>query len=81
MNFVPLLPGPAPRARKGVAATRSRRVVTMADPQTLERGREPLHTLADYRRWPDGGVMFGQNVIHASPGGTLRVGDEVVLEA
>ena len=49
------------------------------DPQTLERGKEPLRTLADYRRW-DGGVVFGQNVIHAQPGERLRVGDEVKPE-
>ncbi len=50
------------------------------DPQTLERGKEPLRTLAAYRRW-DGGVIFGQNVIHTQPGERLRVGDAVTPEA
>ena len=50
------------------------------DPQTLERGPEPLRTLAGYRR-VDGGVVFGQNVIHAQPGARLKVGDAIFLEA
>ena len=52
--------------------------VPTIDPQTLERGHEPLRALADYRRW-DGGVVFGQNVIHAQPGARLRVGEEVEI--
>ena len=55
--------------------------ITTTDQQTLERGKEPLRTLAGYRRTPDGDVVFGQNVIHAQPGARLRVGDEVALEA
>ncbi len=55
--------------------------VTTTDQQTSARGREPLRTLADYRRTSDGDVVFGQNVIHASPGGCLRVGDAVLLDA
>ena len=50
------------------------------DPVTLARGPEPLRTLAGYRRAEGGGVVFGQNVIHAQPGALLRIGDEVVLE-
>ena len=56
-------------------------VVTTTDQRTLERGKEPLRTLAGYRRTAGGEVVFGQNVIHASPGARLRVGDEVVLDA
>jgi uncharacterized protein YcbX len=50
------------------------------DQATATRGREPLATLATYRS-RDGKVLFGQNAIHATPGGTIRVGDPVsVLE-
>ena len=55
--------------------------VTTTDQQTLQRGKEPLSTLAGYRRTTEGEVVFGQNVIHASPGIRLRVGDTVSLEA
>lgn len=49
--------------------------VTTIDPATGVRGKEPLQTLAGYRR-TEGGVMFGQNVIHDG-GGEIRVGDPV----
>ena len=49
--------------------------VTTVDPESGIRGKEPLATLATYRKTPDG-VMFGQNVIHESPG-RIRVGDPV----
>jgi uncharacterized protein len=52
-------------------------VVTTTEQTTGERGKEPLRTLATYRR-QDGEVMFGQNVVHEGPG-HLRVGDPVVL--
>lgn len=41
--------------------------------RTAERGKEPLRTLATYRRM-SGGVMFGRNFNHASTG-VIRVGD------
>jgi uncharacterized protein len=50
-------------------------VVTTTDQDTGNRGKEPLRTLATYRR-QGGEVMFGQNVLHEGPG-TLRVGDAV----
>ncbi len=50
-------------------------VVTTVDPETGVRGREPLRTLATYRR-EDGKVWFGMNLIHDSEG-TLSVGDLV----
>ncbi len=56
-------------------------IVTTTDQQTLERTPEPLRTLATYRRTASGDVVFGQNAIHAEPGGRLRVGDTVVPEA
>jgi hypothetical protein len=55
--------------------------ITTTDQLTAERGKEPLRTLAMYRR--DQGdptdVIFGQNLIHETKSGTLRVGDELVL--
>lgn len=51
-------------------------VITTTDQQTAARGVEPLRTLATYRRTADGGVMFGQNLLHHGPG-ALRVGDPV----
>lgn len=51
----------------------ARCVVTTTNQTTLERGQEPLRTLATFRR-RDGGVYFGQNVVHHGTG-RLRVGD------
>jgi uncharacterized protein YcbX len=58
-----------------VAKPCARCVTTTVDQATGVQGREPLRTLATFRR-RDGGVMFGQNVTHHGPG-TLRVGDEL----
>ncbi len=56
-------------------------VVTTTDQQTLERSKEPLRTLAQYRRGAQGEVFFGQNYIHETRSGTLRVGAPIeVLE-
>ncbi|MFC4858881.1 MOSC domain-containing protein [Actinophytocola glycyrrhizae] len=53
--------------------------VTMVDQPTGERaGPEPLRTLADYRREPEGGVSFGIKVAVTSPG-EIEVGDEIRL--
>jgi uncharacterized protein len=57
----------------------ARCTVTTVNPETAERGAEPLRTLSKLRGW-DGKTWFGQNVIPAS-GGVLSVGDPVeVLE-
>ncbi|MEJ2217106.1 MAG: MOSC domain-containing protein, partial [Gemmatimonadota bacterium] len=57
----------------------SRCVIVTTDQQTGERGPEPLETLATYRTF-DGGVCFGQNVVHMGHG-RIRVGDDIqVLE-
>ncbi len=58
----------------------SRCVFTTVDP---DRGikspdKEPLHTLSTYRRRPEGGVFFGQNLIPRGSG-VIRVGDSVSL--
>ncbi|WP_437724738.1 MOSC domain-containing protein [Sorangium sp. So ce861] len=59
----------------------ARCVVTTTDQLTAERGPEPLRTLATYRRDPQkpSDVNFGQNYIHETKAGALRVGDEVTL--
>ena len=57
----------------------ARCLVTTTDQRTGERGKEPLRTLAGYRRM-DGKVWFAWNAIHRRRG-ELRVGDPVeVLE-
>jgi uncharacterized protein len=53
----------------------ARCTVTTVDQATGVAGKEPLRTMADYRRW-NGKVWFGQNVVHRSAG-TLHVGDAV----
>lgn len=55
----------------------ARCAITATDQVTTVRGKEPLQTLATYRRGEEG-VNFGQNVIHQSQG-SVRVGDPVVL--
>jgi uncharacterized protein YcbX len=49
--------------------------ITTTDQETGERGKEPLRTLATYRK-VDGEVYFGRNLIHDALG-TVRVGDAV----
>ncbi len=58
----------------------SRCIVTTIDPDCGEKDAagEPLRTLSGYRRRPQGGVFFGQNLIPRSKG-VIRVGDPVVV--
>lgn len=55
-------------------------IVTTTDQLTGERGKEPLHTLATYRRSPEEptDINFGQNFINESKSGVLRLGDAVL---
>ncbi len=54
-------------------------VPTINQATGIAEGKEPLRTLALYRRAADGqGVVFGQNVF-AESGGRLRVGDELTV--
>jgi len=54
-------------------------VIPTIDPETFEKDKEPLATLATYRR-SELGVIFGQNLVHEGLG-ELNLGDEVeVLE-
>ena len=55
--------------------------ITTTDQLTAVRGKEPLKTLATYRRDPDDptDVNFGTNLIHETKRGTVHVGDAVQL--
>jgi uncharacterized protein YcbX len=57
--------------------------ITTTNQQTAERGKEPLRTLAAYRRSAvnPSEVTFGQNLLHETKSGTLRVGDKIELSA
>lgn len=56
-------------------------VVTTTDQRTLERGPEPLRTLASYRRVPAGGVIFAVNFFSDRQDGAVRVGMPVEVVA
>ncbi|MFI6595359.1 MOSC domain-containing protein [Nonomuraea sp. NPDC050536] len=61
------------RVTKGCA----RCVLTTVDPETYQKGKEPIRTLARHRRW-DGKTWFAINLIPDTPG-LLTVGDPVVV--
>jgi len=74
------------RFRIGDAVFRSagksdRCIVTTTDQLTGERGKEPLKTLATFRRGPTDptAVYFGVNLIHETKQGTVHVGAEIEL--
>lgn len=54
-------------------------VITTVDQSQGIRGKEPLQTLAEYRRW-DGKILFGQNLIQEQMG-ILQVGDAVKINS
>ncbi len=55
----------------------ARCVMTTVDQTAGEKiGKEPLKTLSEYRN-RNGKVLFGQNLIAETAGGTVRVGDEI----
>jgi uncharacterized protein YcbX len=62
-----------------VAKPCARCAITTTDQNTAERSKEPLRTLASFRK-ADAGVMFGQNLIHHGTG-VLHVGSTVELIA
>ncbi len=74
------------RIRIGAAVFRAvkgcdRCVLTLVDPESATKGKEPIATLARHRRW-DGATWFGMNMIPDTPAVTIRVGDEVeILES
>ena len=55
----------------------ARCAITTVDQETAARGKEPLRTLAWFRRARNK-VLFGQNLIHDERG-TLRIGDPVQI--
>jgi uncharacterized protein YcbX len=56
----------------------ARCVLTTINPKTAEKGKEPLKTLAQYRK--DGNkILFGQNLLVVEKG-KIALGDEIVLE-
>jgi uncharacterized protein YcbX len=56
-------------------------VITTTDQQTLDRGKEPLRTLAMYRRGGESGneVLFGRNYVHETKSGEIAVGMPVEI--
>lgn len=67
-------------AEFGYAKVCVRCSVPLVDQDTGRRaGPEPIRTLAQYRRDPDGGVTFGMKAVVLRPG-TVSVGDEVLVD-
>ncbi|GAB3959174.1 MOSC domain-containing protein [Spirosoma harenae] len=58
----------------------ARCVLTTIDPETGEKGKEPLRTLTTYRQWKHK-LLFGQNMLikptGEAPIGTIRVGQSI----
>lgn len=54
-------------------------VMTTIDPDTREKGKEPIRSLARHRRW-DGRTWLARHLIPEQPG-TIRVGDPVEVLA
>lgn len=65
----------------GYAKVCIRCTVPMVDQATGKKaGPEPIRSLADYRREPEGGVSFGIKMAVTRPG-QLAVGDEVIVHS
>ncbi len=58
----------------------ARCTITTTDQATARVGKEPLRTLATFRRGPGGKVLFGQNSIHENLG-QLKLGDKLKVLA
>ncbi|MBA4852285.1 MOSC domain-containing protein [Emticicia sp. BO119] len=56
----------------------ARCVLTTINPDTAEKGKEPLKTLAQYRS-NGNKILFGQNLLVVEKG-EIKIGDEIVLE-
>ncbi len=72
------------RIRIGDAIFRSvkpceRCVLTTVDPETAERGKEPLRTLAGYRK-RDGKIWFGINLVPETSASTVPIAVDEALE-
>jgi len=57
----------------------SRCMITTINQQTLEKGKEPLHELANFRRDERGKVCFGAYFTNRQTNGTLSVGSRVII--
>ncbi|MEO5976308.1 MAG: MOSC N-terminal beta barrel domain-containing protein [Chryseolinea sp.] len=57
----------------------SRCVLTTVDPETGNKGAEPLKTLAKFRRW-NNKIYFGQNVVACNLT-TISVGDKIMVHS
>jgi len=66
-------------ARFRSAGKSVRCIITTTDQLTGERGKEPLKTMATFRRNPADPteLYFGVNLIHETKRGTIRVGDSI----
>ncbi|AIG80918.1 Hypothetical protein AJAP_40710 [Amycolatopsis japonica] len=65
----------------GYAKVCIRCTVPMVDQETGKKaGPEPIRSLADYRREPEGGVSFGIKMAVTRPG-QVAVGDEVIVHS
>ena len=55
--------------------------MTTTDQSSGDRGKEPLHTMATFRRdqTEPSKINFGLNLINENKTGTIRVGDAVEL--
>jgi len=54
-------------------------VLTTINPETAEKGKEPLRTLSEYRK-NGSKIVFGQNLLVVEKG-RISIGDEIILEA
>jgi uncharacterized protein len=74
------------RVRIGSALFRAvkgcdRCAITLTDPASAARGKEPIATLSRHRKW-EGATWFGMQLVPDNPGVTVSVGDDVeVLES
>ncbi len=57
----------------------SRCTVPTIDQDSAQRGPEPTQTLSEYRRGEDKQIYFGQNLVHETKSGVLRVGDSITV--
>ncbi len=65
------------------AGKSARCILTTTDQETGVRGKEPLKTLATFRRESaeSSSVYFGANFINESKSGSIRVGDEILVSS
>ena len=57
----------------------ARCVVTTINQSSAEKGKEPLKTLATYRKVGKK-ILFGQNLIPKNIGKVIDIGNEIIIE-